>query len=81
MATLFNVDGAAKPVAASEKDPATIFNVSGGRLYYGNAGTVNEQSTTSIENGESVEVTTATWVAGSHSAPVKVQVLRNADRD
>lgn len=79
MATLFNVYGAAKSIAASDVDPATIINVSGGTLYYKNAEDV-DSGDSSLANGASVEVTSPNWVIGSAVAPVKVQVLRNADR-
>lgn len=79
MATLFNVYGAAKSIAASAKDPATILNVSGGTLYYKNADDV-DSGDSSLAVGSSVEVQEPNWVVGTAAAPVKVQVLRNEDR-
>ena len=80
MSALFNVDIRAKSVAASAKDPATISNVSGGTLYYKNAADVDTGDST-LANGASVEVSEPNWVVAASGAPVKVQILRNADRD
>ena len=81
MATMFTVFGAAKTIAASERDPATITNInSTGTVYYKTAPDV-DSGDSSIAAAASVEVTSPVWVVASDAAPVKIQVLRNADRD
>jgi len=79
MATHLSV-GAVKalPISASERDPATIFNSSGGTLYYKSASDV-DSGDSSLATGASVEVTVPNWIVGS--ASTHVLVLRNADRE
>lgn len=79
MSALFNVDHLAKSVAASEEDPATICNVSGGTLYYKNASDVDTNDS-SLANGANVEVSEPNWIVAAANLPVKVMILRNADR-
>jgi hypothetical protein len=67
----------ALPISASDRDPATIINSSGGTLYYKNASDV-DSGDDSLANGSSVEVTEPNWIIGS--ASTHVLVLRNDDR-
>lgn len=81
MATIFTVYGEAKSIAASERDPATIVNInSTGTVYYKTTADVSTGDT-AIAAAASVEVTTPVYLIATAAAPVKVQVLRNADRE
>ena len=81
MATIFTVYGEAKSIAASERDPATIVNInSTGTVYYKTTADVSTGDT-AIAAAASVEVTSPVYLIATAAAPVKVQVLRNADRD
>ena len=81
MATIFTVYGEAKSIAASERDPATINNINAtGTVYYKTTADVSTGDT-AIAAAGSVEVTTPVYLIATAAAPVKVQVLRNADRD
>ena len=81
MATIFTVYGEAKYVAASDRDPATLVNInSTGTVYYKTTKDVST-SDTAIAAAGSAEVTSGVYLIATAAAPVKVQVLRNADRD
>ena len=67
----------ALPITASDRDPATIINSSGGTLYYKNADDV-DSGDSSLATGANVEVTTTNWIVAS--ASTHVLVLRNDDR-
>jgi hypothetical protein len=76
MPTIFNVTTEDKQVPATAKDPATIINMNGGAVHYGE--TRYEPGPEGLEPGESVTVERPQWV--SVDPPAKVQVLRNEDK-
>lgn len=65
-------------VTASDRDPATIINSSGGTLYYKNASDV-DSGDSSLAVGSSAEVTAVNWIVAS--ASTHVLILRNDDRE
>ena len=79
MSAIFSVSGVAKTVAASAEDPATIYNVTGGSVYYKTAADV-DTGDTEIAAAANAEVTSPVWIIATAAAPAKVLVLRNADR-
>ena len=79
MPTILNANKPPKHIPASKKDPATIFNMNGGTVYYGP--TEDELDPDGqLEPGEGVEVDTPKWIWADQNAPAKVQILTNADK-
>ena len=79
MPTILNANKPPKHIPASKKDPATIFNMNGGTVYYGpTEDELNHDG--QLEPGESLEVDHPKWIWASQSDPAKVQILRNVDK-